>query len=133
MAVGAAASIKLVPILFVAVWLGRGEWRPALVAIATAAVLWGHAVLFDLNDYVTDPGTGLLSLYAVSPLLWFAAAALSGVVALLMVVRRSRWAWVALAVLMFIGPPRVVLSYLAFLAPAVVLTLSAPRSCAGGR
>ena len=32
--------------------------------------------------------------------------------------------WVALAVFMFIGPPRVVLSYMAFLAPAVVLTTS---------
>jgi hypothetical protein len=44
-------------------------------------------------------------------------------VASFLAVRRSQWAWTAAAVVMFIGPPRIVLSYLGFLAPAVVLTL----------
>lgn len=126
-AVGVSASLKLVPILFSAVWLGRGEWKPAAVAIGTAAVLWIHALAFDLDGYVTDPGTGLLSLYAISPALWFAAATAAGLVAVCLVARRSRWAWISVAVLMFIGPPRVVLSYLAFLAPAVLLTTAQRR------
>ena len=123
LAIGVAASLKLVPILFVGVWIGRGQWRPALVAVATAAVLWSQALLFDLESYVTDPGTGLVSLYAISPGLWFASAAFAAAASAVLVVRRSRWAWVAMAVLMFVGPPRVVLSYLAFLAPALILTL----------
>ena len=122
-AVGVTASLKLVPILFTAVWIGRGEWRPAVIAIGTAALLWSQALFFDLDDYVTDPGTGLLSVYGTSPQLWFVVAAGTGIAALYLVARRSRWAWVAVAVLMFVGPPRVVLSYLAFLAPAVLLTL----------
>lgn len=126
-AIGIATSLKLVPILFAGVWIGRGEWRPVLIAIATAALLWSHALLFDLRSYVTDPGTGLLSLYAISPALWFAVAAVAALAALLLVVRKSPWAWAAIAVLMFIGPPRVVLSYLAFLAPAVVLMVSESR------
>lgn len=130
-AVGIGASIKLVPILFVGVWLGRREWRPALIAVATAAILWSHALLFDVSGYVTDPGTGLLSLYAISPVLWFAVSAVSAAMALLLVMRRSSWAWVAVAVLLFVGPPRVVLSYLAFLAPAVVLTAAESESRRG--
>jgi hypothetical protein len=122
-ALGVSASLKLVPILFSAVWIGRGEWRPAVIAIATAALLWSQALLFDLSGYVTDPGTGLLSVYATSPVLWGVLTLATGLVALYLVARRSRWAWVAVAVLMFVGPPRVVLSYLAFLAPAVMLTL----------
>lgn len=122
LAVGVAASIKLVPILFAAVWLGRREWVPALVAVGSAAFLWVPALAFDLSGYVTDPGTGLLSVYAVSPVLWGVLAVGTSAVAAVAVVRRSRWVWVALAVVMFVGPPRVVLSYLAFLAPAVVLS-----------
>lgn len=123
MAVGITASIKLVPILFVGVWIAGGQWRPAAAAIAVAVLLWGHALAFDLAGYVTDPGNGLLSLYAVSPIAWLVVAVSAALVAFIFALRRSRWTWTATAVLMFIGPPRVVLSYLAFLAPAVVLTL----------
>jgi hypothetical protein len=126
-AIGIAASVKLVPILFVGAWIGRGEWRPAIVALATAVALWSHSLLFDLEGYVTDPGSGLLSLYAISPILWFGAAAVAAAAGAILVVRRSRWAWVAMAVLMFVGPPRVVLSYLAFLAPALIATLDDGR------
>ena len=120
---GVAASIKLVPIVFILVWLGRREWVPALVALATFGFLSLHAALFDLGGYVTDPGTGLLSLYAVSPMLWIAVAAVAAGLAVVLAASKSRYAWIATGVLAFIGPPRVVLSYLAFLAPAVVLTL----------
>lgn len=132
-AIGVAASIKLVPILFAAAWVGRRDWGPAIVALATAALLWIPVVLFDLADYVTSPGTGLLSIYAVSPWLWFVTAAASGVVAVVLAARRSRWAWIALAVAMFLGPPRIALSYIAFLAPAVVATLADPWGPLRGR
>lgn len=123
-AVGVGTSLKLVPILFAGVWIGRRQWRPALIAVGAAVALWSQALLFDREDYVTDPGTGLLSLYAVSPVLWFGVASLSAAASLWLIVRRSPWAWVATALLMFVGPPRVVLSYMAFLAPAVLLTAS---------
>jgi alpha-1,2-mannosyltransferase len=122
LAVGIAASIKLVPILFVAPWIRAGEWTKAPVAVGVAVALWAPALLFDLSGYETDPGTGLLSFYAVSPVLWVALAVVSGSAALLAVARRSRWAWVAIGLFMFVGPPRVALSYLGFLIPAIVMT-----------
>lgn len=126
-AVGVAASIKLVPLLFAAVWMARGAVGPAGVAVATAALLWAQALAFDLSDYELTPGTGLLSFYAASPVLWAVLAAASTLVAAWTVIRGSRWAWVAIALVMFLAPPRVALSYLAFLAPAVLLTLGDAR------
>jgi len=125
--VGVAASLKLVPILFALVWAGRGEWLKAALAMVTAALLFLPILLFDLSDYVTSPGTGLLSLYAVSPVLWLVVAAANGVVALVLCLRRSPWAWLAVAVLMFLGPPRVTTSYLSFILVAVVVMLDERR------
>jgi hypothetical protein len=120
--VGVAASLKLVPILFGLVWLARGERRKALVAVVTATVLWLPALAFDLSHYVTSPGTGLLSLYAVSPLLWLAVAALAVAWLAYCLITRSRLTWASAAALMFLGPPRIATSYLAFVVPAATLT-----------
>lgn len=132
--VGVATSIKFVPVAFALVWLGRRQWSPTAMMTLTAAFLWLPALLFDLSGYVTDPGTGLLSLYSISPVLWALVAALGAGLAAWLSVSGSRFAWVAVAFLMFTGPPRVVLSYLAFVAPAIVLTMherQTPRE--GGR
>jgi len=121
--VGVATSLKLVPILFVLPWIGRREWWKAGVALLTAALLFAPMLLFDLRNYVTSPGTGLLSLYAVSPALWLGVAALTAAVAVVLSLQRSRWAWLAAALLMFLGPPRVTTSYLSFILVAVVVML----------
>jgi hypothetical protein len=122
--VGVAASLKLVPIVFALVWLARGEWRKGVIAVATAVLLWLPALAFDLSNYVTNPGTGLLSLYAVSPILWASTALLAAAWLVGSLITRSRLTWTSAAVLMFLGPPRIATSYLGFMVPAVELTLS---------
>jgi hypothetical protein len=119
--VGVAASIKLVPIGFALVWAGRRQWGQAAVAVGVAAVLFAPMLLFDLGSYPTDPGTGLFSVYGVSPPLWAAVALASLIATVWLAVRGSPYAWVAAAVLMFLGPPRVATSYLGFLLVAVQL------------
>lgn len=113
--VGVAGSLKLAPLAFVLGWVGRREWIPALVASAVAALLFAPMLLFDLSGYVTSPGTGLLSLYAVSPVLWAIGALGVAGVTFWLAVRGSPYAWVAAAVLMYLGPPRVVTSYVSFI------------------
>lgn len=117
--VGVAASIKLAPLAFALVWAGRRQWAPTAISVGTAALLFAPMLLFDLGNYPTDPGTGLLSLYAISPPLWAAVALASVVITAWLAARGSPYAWVAAAVLMFLGPPRVVTSYLGFLLVAV--------------
>jgi len=130
-AVGVATSIKLVPILLVAPWIHARHWWRASVAVGVAGILWLPALLFDLSGYETDPGTGLLSFYGVSPFLWGVLAAASAGMAAVAVARRSRWAYVAIGFLMFLGPPRVALSYLGFLVPAIILTWAEERAETG--
>jgi hypothetical protein len=130
--VGVATSLKLVPLLFAGVWLVRGEWRKALVATVTAVVLWLPALAFDLSHYVGSPGTGLLSLYAISPWAWAAAAVASAAWLGYALLTRSRLTWTSAAVLMFLGPPRVATSYLGFIVPAVELTKQDEAQSAAG-
>ena len=119
--VGVATSIKLVPIGFALVWLGRREPRPAAVAVATAALLFSPMLLVDLSNYVLNPGSWVASIYRVSPGIWFVIALGTGVATMWLAFRRSEWAWLAAAVLMFVAPPRVATSYLAFILVAVEL------------
>jgi glycosyl transferase family 87 len=119
--VGIVASLKLVPLGFALVWAARREWTRAAVAVGVAALLFAPMLLFDLSHYPTDPGTGLLSIYSVSPPLWAAIALAALATTLWLGARDSPWAWVAAAALMFLGPPRVVTSYLGFLLVAVQL------------
>jgi hypothetical protein len=119
--VGIAASIKLVPIAFALVWAGRREWASAAVAIGVAALLFAPMLLFDLSTYPTHPGTGLLSIYAVSPPLWAGIALAAVGLTVWLAARGSPYAWVAAGVLMYLGPPRVVTSYLGFLLVAIQL------------
>jgi hypothetical protein len=119
--VGVAASLKLVPLAFALVWAGRGQWARAAAAVGVAALLFAPMLLFDLTSYPRDPGTGLLSLYAVSPPLWAAVALACLAATLWLAASGSPVAWLAAALLMFLGPPRVVTSYLGFLLVAVQL------------
>lgn len=119
--IGVAASLKLVPLAFALVWVVRRQWPEAAVALGVAVLLFVPMLLFDLSHYPTDPGTGLLSVYAVSPPLWVALAFTSLAATLWLAARGSPYAWVAAAVLMFVGPPRVVTSYLGFVLVAVEL------------
>jgi hypothetical protein len=80
------------------------------------------ALAFDLSHYVASPGSGLLSLYAVSPWLWTLTAAASAAWLGYSLLTRSNLTWTSAAVLMFLGPPRIATSYLAFFVPAAELT-----------
>ena len=54
--IGVAASLKAFPILFVAAFLRRGQWRQAILAIAVCAVLTLPMLAFDLSHYPLEPG-----------------------------------------------------------------------------
>lgn len=116
--VGIAASLKVYPLLLVAGYVAERRWRDVALAIGTATVLWAPALAFDLSGYVTSPGGGGISLYAVHPLLWAAQdAILFGAVAWL-ALRRSRWTWLALAAAVPLVPPRIYLAGIGYFTAA---------------
>jgi hypothetical protein len=121
--VGVATSIKLAPMGFVLPWLGVRRMRDAVIAIAVAALLFAPMLVFDLSGYVTTPGTGLVSPYAASPLLWLAGAAVAAMAVIWLSFRASPYAYVAAGAAMFLVPPRVSTAYIAFLLPATIAAL----------
>ena len=100
--IAVAASLKIFPILLVAVYLGRRQWMRAVLAVALTAVLWAPALLYDLRGYATDPGQAG-SIFAV-PWLWVAVLAAG-----LLVTRRlarSAYGWLAAATNVVVALPR---------------------------
>ena len=97
-----AASLKIFPILLVAVYLGRREWARAALAVIAAAALWAPALLYDLRGYATDPGqAGSLFAY---PWLWVVAVGAGLVVTRRLA--RSTYGWLAAATTVVLALPR---------------------------
>jgi hypothetical protein len=118
-AVGVFASLKVYPLLLVAGYVAERRWRDVAVAVGTAVVLWAPALAFDLSGFVTSPGSGGISLYAINPLLWVAqdVLLLGGVGWLAL--RRSHWTWLALAAAVPLVAPRVYITHVGWFTAAV--------------
>ncbi len=97
-----AASLKIFPILLVAVYLGRREWVRAALTVVVTVLLWAPALLYDLRGYATDPGHAG-SLFAI-PWLWVAVLA-AGLVATRWLAR-SAYGWLAAATTVVVALPR---------------------------
>lgn len=78
--IGMAASLKAVPILYALVYLGRGEWRRALVALLVAALLASPLLVTPLTFYPVGSGDAPSPLLAISP--WLFGASMVGMAAL---------------------------------------------------
>jgi hypothetical protein len=100
--IGVAASLKVFPILFAIVYLGRGQWGRALGSVAVAAALWAPALLYDLRGYATQPGLAA-SLISV-PILW--AVVVGVAIGLALRLARSPYGWVVAAVSVVVALPR---------------------------
>ena len=100
--IGVAASLKIFPILFAAVYLGRREWLRATAAVAVAALLWAPAFLYDLRGYATEAGQAA-SLIAV-PILW--AVVVAAFVGVTLRLARGRYAWLTAAATVAVSLPR---------------------------
>lgn len=77
--IGVAASLKLVPILYALLYVGRGEWRRALLALLVAALLMSPLVVTPLTFYPLGSEDTPSPLLALSP--WLYGAALLGMAA----------------------------------------------------
>lgn len=56
LAIAAAASLKVVPIVFILTYLGRRQWRMAAITLVLTALLTAPMLLHDLSAYATDAG-----------------------------------------------------------------------------
>jgi hypothetical protein len=100
--IGVAASLKVFPILFALVYLGRGQWGRAGIAVAVAGVLWAPALLYDLRGYATEAGqaASLISM----PLLW--AVVVGTAIGMTLRLARGPFGWLAASVSVVLALPR---------------------------
>lgn len=106
------ASLKGVPLVLVAVYAGRGEWRRAAIAVGLTVLLVAPMLLFDLSGYSTEIGSGQLSPMQWSPLIWVGVT-LGAIVATFWLAK-TRYAWLAGGVAMFFALPRSFLYQIGF-------------------
>ena len=111
--IGIAASVKLAPIGYALVYVGRGEWRRATYALLVGAVLAAPVLLYDVSGYPADPGESL-SLFGIAGLIPWAALALACAV-LAGLSARGRHAWTAASVAVLASIPRLQLYDLTYL------------------
>jgi len=111
--IGIAASLKLAPIAYALIFIGRREWGRAALAIGVAAILIAPILLYDLRGYPTDPGESFSVLSLAGPVPWAAVAAV-GVVAGV-ALARTRWAWGAASAAVLSVIPRLELYSLTYL------------------
>jgi Glycosyltransferase family 87 len=101
-AIGVAASLKIFPIGYAAVYVARREWGKALMAVGVALVLWAPALMYGIGAYPSDVGTPP-NLWSIHPALWVGAS----IAALLLVLRLRTWwsgsVFVVLGTLRFIA------------------------------
>jgi hypothetical protein len=107
--IGVVASLKAVPILYALVYLGRGEWRRAAVAVAVAAVLAAPFLLYDLSNYPSGSGDAPSPLIAIAPVAFAAAVIALGGVTLWLARRRSGFARLAASITVLAALPRITL------------------------
>jgi hypothetical protein len=96
------ASLKIVPILMVLVYVGRREWWRAAATVAVTAALVAPAFLYDLSGYVTTTGDagGLIE----APLVY--GVVVAAAVGLTIYLSRGRHGWLAAATSAVIATPR---------------------------
>jgi hypothetical protein len=114
--IGVAASLKIFPMLFAVVYLGRREWARAALAAMVAIALWAPALAYDLRGYATEAGQAA-SLFAV-PALWAVVVVAGAIVAVRLA--RTRFAWLAAAVNVVLSLPRLFVYDVTFLMVGVV-------------
>lgn len=102
--IGLAASVKIAPIGYVIVYLGRRQWWRALGAVAVASVLWAPILLYDLTGYPADAGSSLSLLTFIGPVGYGVAAIVAAGAALRLA--RTRYAWLASSVAVLASLPR---------------------------
>ncbi|MEP6808587.1 MAG: glycosyltransferase 87 family protein [Chloroflexota bacterium] len=100
--IGVATSLKISPILLVAVYAGRGQWGRVAATVAIAALLWAPVLLYDLRGYSTEAGQAA-TLVSV-PILW--VLVVGAAVGVTMRLARSRFVWLTAATAVVLAVPR---------------------------
>lgn len=126
LAIGVAASLKVVPIFLALVYVGRREWGRAILAGVVATILVAPTLLFELPASATN--TGGTGLFTSAPVLW--AISVVAAVAATVWLARGRFGWLAAATGSVLALPRLLVFDVTNL--IVATPIGAPQDVEGG-
>lgn len=115
LAVGFAASLKLIPLAFCAVFVAERRWSQAAGAIAVTVLMWAPVLWMTVEPITFETGLGRL----LPAPLWLLVPAAAGLAALAFATRRSPLTALAAALGAIVSLPRLFVYELAILLPAV--------------
>lgn len=118
-----AASLKAVPILFVATYLGRRLWVRAGVTVLLTTLLIVPMLFYDLGSYPT--GADAAAVLIQWPVVY--AVALGTAIIITLRLARTRYAWLASASTVALAVPRFFVYDVTFLMTAVAGMLGRAR------
>ena len=124
-----AASLKVVPILYILVYAGRGQWRRAGLTVLLTGLLVAPMLLFDRPPLASEFGVSN-SLWSIAPWLWIAAVPVCLAVAAYVAFRWNRYAWPTLGAIMNLILPRLFIYDVTFLLPGLAETIDRERAAA---
>ena len=111
--IGVTASLKIAPILYALIYVGRRQWLRFVTAIVLTGLLWLPVLLYDLDEYPAEAGASLSLLSISGPVAWGLVAAGSAIVVILLA--RTRHAWLAASTAVIAAIPRLALYDLTYL------------------
>lgn len=123
LAVGFAASLKLIPLAFCAVFIAERRWWQAIAAMVLTAILWLPILWLPIEPITFETG---LARILPAPL-WLIIPLFGALVALLFAARRSRFTALAAALAALVALPRLFIYELGMLLPAVPCRQTRPR------
>ena len=101
-----AASLRATPILFVAVYAARREWRRFWVTLGLTAVLVAPMLMYNPETLVADVAGREPGLLSVSPILYLVVAAASIAVVIVLAYRRSPYTVLGAAAAAVLASPK---------------------------
>ena len=113
--IGFSASLKAVPILFALVYVGRGEWRRAGLAVAITAVLVLPMLFTPLANYPASSGDAPTPLLAIWPPAFLVVAVIAAAIAIRVAMTRSRFTRLSAVAASLAALPRITLLDLSYL------------------
>jgi hypothetical protein len=122
-----AASLKVVPILYVLIYIGRRQWDRAAATVALTALLVAPMLLFERPPLASEFGVSN-SLYSIAPWLWLAALPIALATAVIFAVRWNLLAWPAIGAIGNLVLPRLFIYDVTLILPGLAETVERVRA-----
>lgn len=122
-----AASLKVVPILYVLIYVGRRQWDRAAATLALTALLVAPMLLFERPALATEFGLSN-SLWNIAPWLWLAVLPVALATAVVFAMRWNHVAWPAIGAISNIVLPRLFIYDVTLILPGLAETIERVRA-----